>query len=144
MIPINCRRVRRPAFTLIELLCTIAIIAVLATLLLGPAGRVLKRVRADDWADKASAQLEGVKARLRSRYQGQADFPTVTLERLAAEDALEPSQLRFLRDRRVGFVPFSGADPTNFVVVVVRIERGFFTGAESLVLTKGELVAPPP
>lgn len=143
MIPINCRRVRRRAFTLIELLCTIAIIAVLATLLLGASARVLKRVRADDWRDKSSFQFGLVKEQLRKRFQGLAEFPTVTLERLEAEGALGPTQLRFLRDQRVGFVPFSGADPTNFAVVVVRIERGFFTDAESLVLTKGELVAPP-
>jgi prepilin-type N-terminal cleavage/methylation domain-containing protein len=130
------------AFTLIELLCTIAIIAVLATLLLGSAGRVLKRIRADAWGDRASAELELVKGQLRQRFQGRTDFPTVTLEQLEAEGILQPPQVSFLHDSRVGFASFSGTDPAGLVVVVVQIPHGFFTDAGSRILTKGEIVAP--
>ena len=140
---IACQLRPRRAFTLIELLCTIAIIAVLASLLLGASARVLKRMRAAEWGDKASFQLDLVRDQLRKRFQGLEDFPTVTLEKLEAEGVLSPTQLRFLRDRRVAYVPFSGADPTNLVVVAVRIESGFLTSADTLVLTKGEIVAPP-
>ena len=136
-------RALHQAFTLIELLCTVAIIAVLASLLLGASARVLKRMRAADWGDKAPYQLDLVKDSLRKRFQGQEDFPTATLEKLEAEGVLGPTQVRFLHDKRVGYVPFSGADPTNLVVVAVRIDSGFFTDKATLVLTKGEIVAPP-
>jgi prepilin-type N-terminal cleavage/methylation domain-containing protein len=144
MTDIACHQVRRRAFTLIELLCVIAIIAVLASLLLGASARVLKRIRADEWGDKSSFQFGLVQEKLRKRFAGREDFPAVTLEQLEAEGVLQPTQVRFLRDKRVAFVPFSGAEPSNFVVVALRIERGFFTDAETRVLTKGEVVAPVP
>ncbi len=137
------RRAPCRAFTLIELLCTIAIIAVLASLLLGASGRVLKRMRAAEWGDKAPVQLDLVREKLRKRFQGLDAFPTVTLEKLEADGVLQPTQIRFLNDKRVAYVPFSGVDPTNLVVVAVRIDSGFFTDRATLVLTKGEIVEPP-
>jgi prepilin-type N-terminal cleavage/methylation domain-containing protein len=129
--------------TLIELMCVIAIIAVLATLFLGSAGRVLKRMRAADWEDKASAQLGNVADQLKRRFQGQTEFPLMTLEKLEADGTLYSGQISFLKNRRVVFTPFSGADPEGLVIVAVRIESGFLTSAGTLTLTKGDVTRVP-
>jgi hypothetical protein len=57
--------------------------------------------------------------------------------------ATEPSQLRFLKDRRVTFIPFVGADPDEQVVIEVRLESGFLVEAGQLTATKGEITKPP-
>ena len=133
---------RSPGVTLIELMCVIAIIAILAGMLLGPAGRALSKMRAADWADKAQIQVNDIRDRLRKKYQGETDFPTVTLGQLEADGILLPSEIVFLHDKRVVFTPFGGADPTKLVVVAVRIAPGFFTDAGTLELTQGEIVEP--
>ncbi len=133
---------RSPGVTLIELMCTIAIIAILAGMLLGPAGRALSKMRAADWAEKANVRMNDIRDRLRKKYQGQSDFPTVTLGQLEADGVLLTSEMIFLHDKRVVFTPFGGADSPKLVVVSVRIAPGFFTDAGTLELTQGEIVEP--
>jgi len=137
------QRERRSGFTLLELVCVIAIIVVLASLLLGPVGRILQRVLADQWSERASFLLGDTVRRLHQRFGGDQDFGVVTLERIEAEGLLTPDQLRFLKDRRVIFVPFAGSDPDNKVVIQVQLKRGFWTERNSLTADKHELTRPP-
>jgi len=92
---------RRRGFTLIELLCVLGIITVLAALLLAPAARTLQKARADQWSDRAGEDLRMTVGQLRRHFQGSTAFPTVTLDQIASRKLVGPSQLRFLKDRRV-------------------------------------------
>jgi prepilin-type N-terminal cleavage/methylation domain-containing protein len=83
----------RAGLTLIELLCVIAIIMVLAGLLLGPASRVLRRVCADQWAEESSVRLDAVVEQLQKCLQGRQDFPVVTLEWIEANHLVSAFEL---------------------------------------------------
>jgi len=127
---------------MLELLCVIALITILAGLLLGPVSRALRRARAMQWGQDAPVLLEATVKRLQTHFQGKKDFPPVTLAALAGGNLLEPSQLQFLKDRRVTFLPFAGNDPDEQVVIHVRLERGFLTEAGWLSASKGDITKP--
>jgi hypothetical protein len=128
---------------MLELVCVIGLITILAGLLLGPVSRALRRARAMKWGEDAPLLLEATVQRLRTVFQGRTDFPTVTLESLEVGNLLEASQVRFLKDRRVTFIPFAGVDPDELVVIEVKLERGFLVEAGHLTTTKGEITKPP-
>jgi len=134
------RRVQA-GFTLLELLCVIAIIIVLAALVLGVAGRVLKRLRNDEWGNKAEVRLQATVDQLRKHFAGQQQFPPVTLETIQAGHLVGSFELDFLKDRRVTFVPFAASDPDEKVVISVAVERGFFTDPSTETATKGSITA---
>jgi prepilin-type N-terminal cleavage/methylation domain-containing protein len=134
----------RPAgVTLLELLCVVAIITVLAGLLLAPVSRILQRARAMKWGNEAPVLLESTLVQLRSRYQGRKNFPQVTLESLVTNGLLTPSLLGFLRDRRVTFRSFTSMHSDDFVVIEVRLPSGFLVESGQLTVTKGDIVRPP-
>jgi prepilin-type N-terminal cleavage/methylation domain-containing protein len=130
-------------FTLLELLCVISIIIVLASLLLGPALRVLGRVLADQWYDQASYHLAETVSQLNQHFQGADDFPPVTRASIEAEGLLKPAELQFLKDRRVSFVPFRGSDPGDKIVIYVRLRHGFLTEGNELFETKESITRVP-
>ena len=133
----------RRGFTLIEMLCVMAIITILAALFLGPASRILQKARADQWSDRASEDLRATAKQLRRHFGGKTEFPLVTLDQIASRNLVGPSQLRFLRDRRVKFVAFEGDDPNDMVVIAVKLETGFLTEAGLLTETKASITRPP-
>ena len=129
--------------TLVELLCVMTLISILAALLLGPAMRVLQKVRADQWSERAMMDLQSTVSQLRTRFQGRLDFPPVTMETIESAKLVQPAQLRFLKDPQVTFISFSGTDPEEFVVIKVSLRRGFWTDPSHLEATKGEITRPP-
>lgn len=133
---------RRCGVTLIELLCAIAIVAVLATLLLGPVSRALKRARAMQWADVAGRQTELVAEQLQRYLNGREDYPQLTLDALETSGVLGLAQVRFLRDKRVTFTPFSGADPDEMAIISAQLESGFLTTAGTITVTKARTKPP--
>lgn len=129
--------------TLIELLCVFALITILAGLLLGPVSRALRNARAMQWGDQAPALLASTVSQLKTHFQGRSNFAPVTLTAVETGRLLDPSQLRFLKDRRVTFIPFAGTDPDDQIVILVRLERGFLVEAGQLTATKGDITNPP-
>jgi competence protein ComGC len=129
--------------TLIELLCVIGIIMVLAGLLLGPATRVLQRVRADKWGEETSIRLASIVEQLQKHFRGKEDFPSVTLDRIDSERLVGSFERSFLHDHRVTFTPFAGSDPDEKVVIKVEVQRGYFTDPGIQSATKGDITKLP-
>lgn len=129
--------------TLLELLCVIAIILVLAGLVMRPAARALQRARADKWAADAEIRLQATVEQLQQHLQGKVDFAPVTLGRIEAEHMVGPLELKFLKDSRVTFTPFAGADPEEKVVIQVELQRGHWTDPGQATETKGAIVQLP-
>jgi prepilin-type N-terminal cleavage/methylation domain-containing protein len=142
MMAVCVQRIRA-GLTLIELLCVIAIILVLAGLVLGPASRALHRVRADKWAEDSAIRLQATVEQLQKHFQGKHDFPPVMLENIETEHLVGPAELGFLKDRRVTFIPFAGSDPDEKVVIRVELERGYLTEGGFQTETKGAITAVP-
>lgn len=139
----NTHRPRpRHAFTLIELLCVIAIISVLMGLLMGPLCKAMRRARALQWNNQAEVQFYGTVAQLRNHFQGKAKFPEVTLQQFETNNILNPAQIEFLKDPNVTFSSFSGTDPDDKVVIRVQLKRGFLSDGGALAETKGRITKP--
>lgn len=143
VVKLLLRQHNRFGFSLVEVLCTIAIIGVLAGLLLGPVARAMHRAQAMKWGDEAPQKLHTVIHRLRAQFQGKANFPTVTLQQLEDNQWLDSSLISFLKDRRVSFIPFKGSDPEDQVIIAVKIESGFLTEAQILTEKKEAITKPP-
>lgn len=129
--------------TLLELLCVIAVITILAGMLLGPVSRIMQKSWAMKWSEDGTDLLDTVVERLRQHYQGREDFPQVTLTTLEAGGLLDSAQLRFLKDRRVTFFPFAGTDPDEQVVIAVRFEAGFLVDRHLKTASKGDICRSP-
>lgn len=100
---------------------------------------ILRKVRADQWSDRASEDLRTTVEQLRRHFQGRTDFSVVTYDWIASSNLVGAAQLRFLTDRRVTFFPFTGADPDDTIVIRVRLERGFLMDGGFLTETKGAI-----
>jgi type II secretory pathway pseudopilin PulG len=120
-------------------LCVIGIIALLATLLLGPVGRALRNARNLQWADQAGSHAHAVIQQLRNFIGEHQDFPPLTLEALETLNVFPSAEKPFLHDKRVTFIPVAGKDPDEKVFLSVRLESGFLTPAGSMDYTRGEL-----
>jgi prepilin-type N-terminal cleavage/methylation domain-containing protein len=132
----------RTAVTLIELLCVLTIIAVLATLLLGPASRALRNARNMQWADQSGARASAVVQQLRAFLGERQDFPLLSLEALESLHVFSSAEVRFLHDSRVAFTPVAGSDPDEKIFLSVRLDPGFLTSAGAMTHTRGELRPP--
>ena len=140
----RCRQTKSTGgVTLLELVCVISIIMVLASLLLGPAARVLQRVLADKWAEEAELSLASTVQQLNQHFQGLDSFALVTIDSIEAQGLLKPTGLRFLKDRRVTFLPFAGSDSNDKIVIRVQIKRGFWTERSELTERKETITRVP-
>ena len=127
------------AFSLIELLCVIVIIGILASLVLGPAAKALSRVRAADWADKAEAKILRIEEQLKKMHGSRLAYPAMTPSELRDAGILNDELVSFLKSSRVDYFPFSSADSTNHVILIVRFPRSFFGGSYQQTLYKADL-----
>jgi len=135
----ECRAVG--GVTLIELLCVMVIIGILASLLLPTVARVYSRVRAMSEEIEGSeivslllAETRGYCARNpRYRFDNKSDF--------AEKCGLAPKCRGWLHASTTDFVPFSHLDPTNKIVLVFHIGRN---RATHYAFDVGELCTRPP
>lgn len=123
------------AFSLIELLCVMAIIAILASLLLGAVGRAYQRVRSFATQNDQSVYVDEVRLKFSKLVADHPQYGTITLDALLQLCRVSSGCERFLRSKDVTFIPFSSDTPDSLVVLSVKEGRNLINYPKSHLYT---------
>jgi prepilin-type N-terminal cleavage/methylation domain-containing protein len=131
------------AVTLIELLCVMAIIAILFSLVAPVAFKALKKARRLSGEIEGPAFVEEIQRKY-SRYRlANTAHPVLDRREFAKVCELSFKARRWLESSEVTFTPFSGASPGEFVVI--SHEYRMVTGGRQVnVYRVLDLLPPPP
>ena len=128
------------AVTLIELLCVMAIITILASLLLPTVMRAYSRVRGMAEEMEAPEISELLVKEVRGYCRANTNYQFNTKIELADKCVLLPKCADWVKAPTTDFAPFGVLDDTNKVVLAVHIGRNH---AILYSYTKGDLTIPP-
>ncbi len=108
-----------PAFTLIELLCVMAIIAILVSLMMGPVAKALRKARNLENGFDVPAHVERLENGMRKFAAAHPKFRCDSLEQLIEQSNCGGATKRWLLANDAGFSPFGNFTPGNMGVLVV-------------------------
>ena len=109
---------------MVELLCVMAIISILAALLLGAVGRAYQRVRSFGNEMNSPAYVEQIRSRVIQYVSGHPTFPELSLKEFVERCQLSSPCAAFLRSAAVTYFPFASTDPDDQIVIVERVGTG--------------------
>lgn len=125
--------------TLIELLCVIAIISILAALLLPTLSRGYRRAQILAEETEVSEVADRLRRAVRNYSAGHTNYQFNTKADFVDLCRLEPKCQAWIERSHTTFTPFNHLDATNKVVVSFNYGRNY---ARTEIFTKGELTIP--
>jgi prepilin-type N-terminal cleavage/methylation domain-containing protein len=128
--------VKRRGVTLIELLCVIAIIAILAAMLLPALSRGYRRAKAMSEEVEEGEVAERLRQEVRNYCASHPQYQFATKDNFKDQCQLDPKCRDWIDKSHTVFVPFSNLDATNKVVVSFHYGRKYSYTED---FTKGDL-----
>ena len=125
-------------FSLIELMCVIAIILILVGLMMGPILRAYKKVKDFGGENDVYALTDRFTEKMRQHFGNAPEYPALSAEQLYEGGLIDGTLRSFLRDKRVKYFPFSSKAPDEFLILHVN------PTPESVIFVTKANIKPPP
>ena len=126
------------AFTLIELLCVMTIILILAGLSLGPVVRAYNKARNFAWENDARQLVDHFRDRMSRNFGTALKYPALSIDQLYEAGLIDYRLRTFLKDKRVEFYPFSSESLDNTLILWVSVSKRQSFGVRKSELKPGE------
>jgi prepilin-type N-terminal cleavage/methylation domain-containing protein len=128
------RRRKQSGFSLIELMCVIAIILILVGLMLGPIMRAYRKAKNFGWENDSYQLFDRFADKMKQHFGSAPEYPAFTADALYEGGFIDAGLRNFLRDKRVQYFPFSSKSLDEAVILRVNIAKN-----SAYALQKGDL-----
>jgi prepilin-type N-terminal cleavage/methylation domain-containing protein len=116
-------RRKQSGFSMIELMCVIAIILILVGLMLGPIMRAYRKAKNFGWENDSYYLADRFADRMKQHFGSAPEYPALTADQLYEGGLIDSTLRNFLRDKRVQYFPFSSKAPDEIVILQVVIAK---------------------